>query len=90
MSTSDKKINELQRIIESQKLTIEELRKEEHELRQKGELIYHNYQLIKEVLDEINKASKKYSWKEIKEKLKGHNIVKEVNEKERKVVVEID
>ena len=88
-SASDMKIRELQRIIESQKLTIEGLRKEEHELRQKGELIYHNYQLIKEVLDEINKASKKYSWKEIKEKLKGHKIVKEVNEKDRKVVVEI-
>src|SRR3989338_797990 len=88
-SASDKKIKELQRIIKSQKRTIEELRKEEHELRQKGELIYLNYNVVKEVLDEINKASKKYSWKEIKEKLKGHKIVKEVNEKERKVVVEI-
>ena len=84
----DKKLKELQRIIEQQKQTIEELRKEEHELRQKGEAIYHNYNLIKEVLDEINKASKKYSWKDIKEKLKGHKVVKEVNEKERKVVVE--
>lgn len=88
-SAADKKIKELQRITESQKRTIDMLRKEEHELRQKGEMIYHNYQLIKEVLDEINKASKKYSWKEIKEKLKGHKIVKEVNEKDRKVVVEI-
>ena len=88
-SAADKKIKELQRIIESQKQTIEELRKEEHELRQKGELIYHNYNVVKEILDEINKASKKYSWKEIKEKLKGHKIVKEVNEKEREVVVEL-
>lgn len=86
----DKKLRNLQRIIEQQKQTIEQLRKEEHELRQKGEYIYHNYQLVKEILDEINKASKKYSWKEIKEKLKGHKIVKEVNDKERKVVVEVD
>lgn len=88
-SVADRKIKELQRIIETQKQTIEELRKEEHELRHKGELIYHNYSLIKEVLDEINKASKKYSWKEIKEKLKGHKLIKEVNEKDRKVIVEI-
>ena len=88
-SAADKKIKELQRIIQTQKQTIEQLRKEEHELRQKGELIYHNYQLVKEVLDELNNALKKYSWKEIKEKLKGHKIIKEVNEKERKVVVEI-
>jgi len=86
----DKKLKSLLRIIEQQKQTLEEFRKDEKELREKGELIYHNYQLIKEVLEEINKASKKYSWKEIKEKLKGHKIVKEVIEKERKVVVEME
>lgn len=88
-TVADKKIKELQRIIETQKQTMQELKKEEHESRQKGEAIYQNYQLIKEIIDEINKASKKYSWKEIKEKLKGHKIIKEVNEKERKIVVEI-
>ncbi len=88
-SAADKKIKELQRIIETQKQAIGQLRKEEHESRQKGEAIYQNYQLIKEILDELNKASKKYSWKEIKEKLKEHKVVKEVNEKERKVVVEV-
>ena len=85
----DRKLKSLQRIIEQQKLTIEELKKEEKESRAKGEAIYHNYQLIKEVLEELNKASKKYSWKEIKEKLKNHKTIKEINEKERKVVVEI-
>ncbi len=85
----DKKLKSLQRIIEQQQQAIEELKKEEKESREKGEAIYHNYQLIKEILEELNKASKKYSWKEIKEKLKEHKIIKEVNEKERKVVVEI-
>ncbi len=85
----DKKLKSLQRIIEQQKKTIHDLKKEEKELREKGEIVYHNYALVKEILDEINKASKKYSWKEIKEKLKDHKIVKEVNEKERKVVVEV-
>lgn len=85
----DKKLRELNRIVEEQKQTIERLEHEEKELREKGELIYHNYNLIREILEELNKASKKYSWKDIKEKLKGHKIIKEVNEKERKVVVEI-
>ncbi|MBS3114960.1 NFACT family protein [Candidatus Woesearchaeota archaeon] len=85
----DRKLKELQRITENQKQTIEQLRKEEHETRQKAEAIYQNYQLIKEIIDELNKASKKHSWKEIKEKLKNHKTIKEVNEKDRKVVVEI-
>lgn len=86
----DRTLKNLQRIIEEQKLAIEELKKEENELREKGELIYHKYSLIKEILEETNKASKKYSWKEIKEKLKCHKILKEINEREKKVVVEIE
>ncbi len=85
----DSRLKELQRIIEQQNATIESLKTEEKELREKGELIYHKYALIKEILDEITKASKKYSWKEIKEKLKGHKIIKELNEKDRKIVVEV-
>jgi len=86
----DKKMRGLQRIIEEQKTAILNLKEEEIESREKGELVYHKYNLIKEILDEVNKASKKYSWKEIKEKLKEHKIIKEINEKERKVVVEVD
>jgi predicted ribosome quality control (RQC) complex YloA/Tae2 family protein len=85
----DKKLKSLNHIIGQQKESIEKLRKDEKGHREKGEMIYHNYQLIKEVLDEMNKASKKYSWKEIKEKLKNHKVIKEVNAKDRKVVVEV-
>jgi len=85
----DRKLKDLNRIIEEQKATIVDLRKKEHESRQKGELIYNNFQLIEEILKEINKASKKYSWKEIKAKLKGHKVIKEVNESDKSVVVEI-
>src|SRR3989338_4169302 len=83
------KINELNRIIEEQKISFEGLKSKEEENRKKAEAIYHNYQLIKEILEEINKASKKYSWEEIKEKLKGHKIVKEVNLKDKTVVVDV-
>ncbi|MBI2650849.1 NFACT family protein [Candidatus Woesearchaeota archaeon] len=83
-----KKINELNRIIEEQRAAIKILENEEKELRKKGELIYENYQLINEVINELNKASKKYSWEEIKEKLKGHKVIKEVSS-DCKVVVEL-
>jgi len=56
-----KKINELKRILGDQEDTLNNLKVKEIENRKKGELIYNNYQLIKEVLDEINKASEKYS-----------------------------
>lgn len=88
-SEFERKLRSLQRIAEEQKLAIEELKKEEKELREKGELIYHKYSLIKEILEELGKASKKYSWKEIKERLKGHNVIKEVNEKDRKILIEV-
>ncbi len=88
-SAEDKKMKSLSRIIKEQQLNLEELRNEEALLREKAELIYQNYHVVNDVISEINKASKKFTWKEIKEKLKGHNIVKEINEKERKVVIEI-
>jgi len=88
-SAFDKKINDINRIIAEQKETIKQLGKKEQKSRQKGELIYSNFQLIEEILKEINKASKKYSWKEIKEKLKGHKVIKEVNDKDKLVVVDV-
>jgi len=88
-SAYTKKINELKRIIEEQEGTLKEMRVKETESREKAEQIYNNYQLIQEILNEVNKASKKYSWKEIKEKLKGHKVVKDVDVKEKKVVVEV-
>jgi len=84
-----KKIKELKWIIGEQEATLKSLKVKETESREKGELIYTNYQLIKEILDEINKASKKYSWKEIRERLKGHKVVKDLDVKEKSVVVEI-
>jgi len=83
------KIKELNRIIEEQKASLSGLKSREEENRKKAEAIYHNYQLIKEILEEINKASKKYSWEDIKEKLKGHKLIKDVDVKEKKVVVEV-
>jgi predicted ribosome quality control (RQC) complex YloA/Tae2 family protein len=88
-SPHEKEIKKLLAIIDTQKKQLVKLNSDEEEERKKAELIYSNYTLVKELIDEINKASKKYSFKEIKEKLKGHKIIKEVNSKDKTLVVEL-
>lgn len=83
---------ELERIknsIEIQEKNIIKQGKDAEENQRKGEAVYENYAMMKDVLDSIIKARQKYSFKEIKEKLKDHKTVKEINEKEGKVIIEI-
>ena len=68
---------------------IEGLERSSEENKRKGEFIYENYEQIKNILTEIIKAKEKFSWKDIKEKLKGHKVIKQVNEKEGKITVEL-
>lgn len=79
----------IQRIIDEQSKGLIEIQKEVDDNKLKAEKIYENYALVKEILDGVNKARAKYSWKEIKEKLKGHKMIKSVNEKEKRIVVEM-
>jgi predicted ribosome quality control (RQC) complex YloA/Tae2 family protein len=84
----EKEIQKIKRIIAQQQEKIEELGIKEIEEKNKAELIYQHYQEIKEILEEINKAKEKYSWEDIKKKLKGHKTIKEVNAKDKKVLLE--
>jgi len=79
----------IKKIISEQEETIKRLKKSIKENKRKGELTFERYSEVNEVLTELNKAKEKYSWKEIKKKLKGHKTIKEINEKEKKVVVEL-
>ena len=88
-SPKEKQMEKLSRIIETQKKKIGELGQQELGVRAIGEQIYQNYALIAEILTEVNKASEKHSWKEIQEKLKGHKIIKSINTKDKKAMVEI-
>jgi len=95
-SNTKKKITKIQKdmakiekIISMQEKKIKEFENSVDENTKKGELIYEKYQLITEVLEEIKKAREKHSWKEIREKLKGHKLIKDVNEKTGEISVEI-
>lgn len=82
-------IKKTQKIIEMQETNLHKLKQEAEENQRKGELIYENYGLAKEVLDTLRKAREKYSWPEIKEKLKGHRLIKGIDEKQKKVIIDI-
>jgi len=84
-----KELDKLNKIIEEQKKQVERMETSIKINNQRAEFIYTNYKLIDEILKEIKKAREKYSWKEIKEKLKGHKIIKDINEKEGKIILEI-
>ncbi len=85
----DLKIDKVLRILEEQKNKIKELEKKAKENTRKGELIYEKYQLVDSIIKELLEIRKKHSWKEIKEKLKGHKLIKEINEKENKVTIQL-
>lgn len=84
-----KKAEKINKIIEQQEKNLEEKRKIIEENQKKGEFIYEKYAFVKGILEELNKAKQKHSWQEIKQKLKGHKVIKSINEKEKKVVVEV-
>ena len=85
----EKQMEKLRNIIGKQELNLGEINSKIDENNKKAELIYQNYNLIKDIITELNKALKKYSWKEIEEKLKGHKVVKEVNAKDKAVSLEL-
>ncbi|MBN2112197.1 NFACT family protein [Candidatus Woesearchaeota archaeon] len=84
-----KEMERLQKIITKQESKIREIRESSEENQRKGESIYENYQLINQIIEEIRKARKKHSWKEIKARLKGHKMIKDVNEKTGEIIIEL-
>ena len=88
-SPYEREIEKIKRVIESQKSKIKGFEESEIKQRSNAELIYQNYKLVEEVLTELNKAIEKHSWDEIKKRLKGHKVIKEVDAKEKKVILEL-
>lgn len=89
LSRHQAKIDRLLKIINSQEEYIARLEKEILEESRKGEAIYTDYQMINDILKELNRARSKFSFKEMKEKLKGHKLVKDIKDKEKAVVLEL-
>ncbi|MBU1974855.1 MAG: NFACT family protein [Nanoarchaeota archaeon] len=77
------------RMITAQEQKISGYEKAAEENQKKGEFIYEHYTEIKDIIDQLNKAREKYSWKDIKKKLKGHKLIKQIDEKEGKIVIDL-
>lgn len=88
-SRHKKELDKLNKIIDEQEKQIQRMQSSIKTNSEKAELIYTNYKLIDGIIKELNKAREKYSWKEIKEKLKNHKIIKDINEKEGKITIEV-
>ncbi len=86
----EKEIERLKRIITAQEETIKELEDKEAGEREKADLIYQNYELINNILAELKNATKKYDWKEIEKRIKGHKLIKSVNAKDKTIEIEIE
>jgi predicted ribosome quality control (RQC) complex YloA/Tae2 family protein len=85
----EKEAEKLKKAISIQEKSMKKLTISAKENQHKGELVYEKYQLVKEILTEIKKAREKYSWKEIKKKVKGHKMIKGIDEKTGEITVEI-
>jgi predicted ribosome quality control (RQC) complex YloA/Tae2 family protein len=79
----------IEKMIAEQEETIKSLETSIADNQKKGELIFEKYLAVNEIISELNKAKKKHTWKDIKAKLKGHPVIKEINEKDQIVVVEL-
>jgi predicted ribosome quality control (RQC) complex YloA/Tae2 family protein len=85
----EKEVQRLKKAISIQEVHLKSIEKSIKDNTRKAELIYEHYNLIKEIIPELNKALKKYSWKEVEEKLKGHKIIKQMNSKNKTVLLEV-
>jgi len=78
------------KILDMQKGTIKKQENAIIEGNTKGDLIYKNYNEVSTIMSELREIRKKYTWKEIKQKLKGHKLIKNINEKTGKITLELD
>lgn len=84
------KLKKAENIFNSQKSALEKHEKTILDSTAKGDLIYQHFAELTEILNQLKKARETMTWKELKEKLKGHKIIKKVNEKKGTMVIDLE
>ena len=79
----------VQTVIDMQSKQLRKLEEEAADCQKKGEAIYEQYQVVKMFLDEVKKEQKGLSGQELKALLETHHLVKKVDMKTKKVVIEV-
>jgi predicted ribosome quality control (RQC) complex YloA/Tae2 family protein len=86
----EKEKNKLLLQIKQQETHIETLEKEVEDNSNKGNILYNNYSLIEPLIKQMNELLKTKSQKEIKEIIKDHKIIKDINFKDKSVVIDVE
>lgn len=79
----------VQTVIDMQSKQLRKLEEEAADCQKKGEAIYEQYQVVKMFLDEVKKEQKGLSGQELKALLESHHLVKKVDMKTKKVVIDV-
>lgn len=87
--TENKTVVKLQTMIRMQEAQIKTCEQEYDENQKKGDFVYEKYKQIEEILTRLNEARKTKSWQEIKKAAKQHPVIKQINEKNHEIVVEL-
>ncbi|MBI5072256.1 NFACT family protein [Candidatus Woesearchaeota archaeon] len=87
--TEDKTLQKLQTMIRMQEAQIKTCEQEYDENKKKGDFIYEKYKQIEDILTQFHEVRKTKSWQEIKKAAKQHVVIKQINEKNHEIVVEL-
>ena len=85
----EKQMKKMLKLVENQKRQLQGIEDEVKINADKAEALYLNYQVVDHILKEINSLQEEMSWDGIKEKFENHAVVKEIDAKEKKVLLEI-
>ncbi len=85
----EKSVNKIKTMIKSQQKQIELCEEVTKKNQRIGEVIYEHFQQIQQILVEINTLHNTHSWSDIKSKYKNNKIVKQINEKNSEVIIDI-
>ncbi len=88
-SPYEKQIETLQRIIAEQKETIAHFEQDEALMKQKADLLYHQYAQVSEIMGQINTAAKNLGWGEVKKRLQEHSTIKDINLKDKFIIISL-
>lgn len=88
-SKQTKAQEKLQTMIKSQEKQIQNCQEDYEKNQNIGKKIYEQYVLLEDIFKQLAEARKTKSWEEIKKAVKNHKIIKQINEKNQEIMVEI-
>tara|TARA_Y100000310_G_scaffold345414_1_gene464725 strand:- start:3983 stop:5095 length:1113 start_codon:yes stop_codon:yes gene_type:complete len=84
------KLQKMEKLFKNQEKQLKDIEDDVLQNTQKADKLYEQYQVVKEALDLVKgEIDSGKDWSEIKKKFKGHEVIKEIDAKEKKVLIEL-